>query len=785
MPPTLSERVDRTILVDPQDAMGLDTFELQYSKGRWLAPLEVIDELYDTLLRLPAKGQTNYITLGSCDSDVEIYCARKRSELVREPFAYTEEQAKSKLSAWLEKRGLTGCDQATNTETMAANDVVGDPAAENVSSAVDEAGAVRCLRERGYIVVPPCTSARNPGAITPPPPYTLHQSSSQPVQSVAVEAATPATLAIKRKRGDDRDAARAASCPSTPMHRSNSIKAAQTRDKSQELVVGDSDAEEEIISGPLRKKRRTTRTNKTRTTQKPTTPPRCAKTKSGTLTSTISYEAAAEVTGVGQKTVNSPHTDAENDADVSESDERERPAAGEGDQAVSVCSSLPKSTPEEIGALNLLSLHGSAANASPARSPVDQGEDSLFVPENARTEPEPVEPVAIAQHGETLSRAESPSAAPPQTGDDEDGASVSGWSASDRTLYRYFCKDVQTAEEQWDHHKVRQAMAKLREREPLLRPTFLRCLAIARKTMGERVICEWRKFQEQGWEKRRAHGSGIQGLETAPPAGSLPTPDPAWRDLVAAAYREFQEIFKAKTNDWKAHFQYRRAAVRLTGQYEAYAVLHDQRSSRRPSAPQHDRSMLLRTLFREMHPDWRNALASNFTDKQVKEQGYGYEWKTFVQTIQDGRRWTILTEHLGLGALLLIDTSGSNVYVQRQVPMPVFAAWVRLISRVRLDVNEVAARVVGYFDGMEDPSFYTNRKLRPLKLERRAYRACSPGEQFDFSGSEGSRTPTVDPGCLSRPGDGVVYGGDCLMDEFIESSPVKDDDFDNLLGLDA
>lgn len=328
-------------------------------------------------------------------------------------------------------------------------------------------------------------------------------------------------------------------------------------------------------------------------------------------------------------------------------------------------------------------------------------------------------------------------------------------------------------------------MAKLREHEPLLQPTFLKCLAIASKTMGERVICEWRKFQEQGWEKRRVHGSGIQAPESAPPASPLPTPNPARRELVAAAYREFQETFKAKTNDWKAHFQYRRAAVRLTGQYEAYAVLHDQRSSCRPSAPQHDRSMLLRSLFREMHPDWRNALASNFTDKQVKEQGYGYEWKTFVQTIQDGRRWTILTEHLGLGALLLIDTSGSNVYVQRQVPMPVFVAWVRLISRVRLDVNEVAARVVGYFDGMEDPSFYTNRKLRPLKLERHAYRACSPGEQFDFSGSEGSRTPTADPSFLSLPGDGVAYGGDCSMDEFIESSPVKDDDFDNLLGLDA
>lgn len=87
---------------------------------------------------------------------------------------------------------------------------------------------------------------------------------------------------------------------------------------------------------------------------------------------------------------------------------------------MSVCSSLPKSTPEEIGALNFLSLHVSAAKASPASSPVDQGEDGLFMPENTDTEPEPVEQVATAQRGETLPQAESPSVAPPQTGDDED-----------------------------------------------------------------------------------------------------------------------------------------------------------------------------------------------------------------------------------------------------------------------------------------------------------------------------------------------------------------------------
>jgi hypothetical protein len=107
----------------------------------------------------------------------------------------------------------------------------------------------------------------------------------------------------------------------------------------------------------------------------------------------------------------------------------------------------------------------------------------------------------------------------------------------------------------------------------------------------------------------------------------------------------------------------------------------------------------------------------------------------------------------------------------------VFIAWTKLISRVRLDMKEVAARVEGYYDSMEDPSFYTAWKLRLLKLERRAYRACSPGEQFEFSGSEGRRTPTVDPSHLTRPSNALVYEGDYTIDDFIRSSNLDDKDF--------
>ena len=99
-------------------------------------------------------------------------------------------------------------------------------------------------------------------------------------------------------------------------------------------------------------------------------------------------------------------------------------------------------------------------------------------------------------------------------------------------------------------------------------------------------------------------------------------------------------------------------------------------------------------------------------------------------------------------------------------------------------MKEVAARVEGYYDGMEDPSFYAARKLRPLKLERRAYCAQSLGEQFEFSGSEGRRTPTTDLSCLTQlvGGHASIYEEDCPMDDFIRLSSIDDEDFAILLG---
>lgn len=105
--------------------------------------------------------------------------------------------------------------------------------------------------------------------------------------------------------------------------------APQTRDGSSESVLGGEDAandDDVAVTAPSRKKRRaekTDKTNKSRPIQVPTTPPRCSKIEKGALTSIISYEAAAELTGEAQGTVDSPPTDSENDADVSDDDERE------------------------------------------------------------------------------------------------------------------------------------------------------------------------------------------------------------------------------------------------------------------------------------------------------------------------------------------------------------------------------------------------------------------------------------------------------------------------------
>jgi hypothetical protein len=808
--------------------------ELEHRRGRWLAPAELagfLEEVYETLLRqrLSAGDGPNYIVLGCHDSDKEIYCATERSRLTGRPFASTEEQAKEKLWMWLKKRASasterkqdTDAEPVTTSPVVAADRTAGGPATAG-SAVCDATGAlsadaslrsesilarteveaVEWLRTRGYVVAPPYASPNGPQNVGPPPSYLEHMqiSMSQPLPDTTGRTVAPAGPGEKRKRVDDWTAEMAETVTLPAMRAAPGVRTGGV-DGGSRTPDGDTDEDDDVVvvSAPLRKKRRNARTKGTvrkSPPQRPSAPPRRTKTRRTALSSVVSYEEAADVTGVDVQafdpvgsvdfggdeghgpTAEEEHPDVEVDPGehCTDGDRTAEPTEIRLRGLRLADDPPPSSSPEEeVVASSLLALRCSTDTAPFVGRVMDDGGDGPFVSEDPAAALRPIQPVSSPRLGDTITRAAGSTVVSLP-----DAMGVAEWSAEDRRLYRHFCEDVKAAEGQWNHPSTLQGMANLREKEPLLRPTFLKCLTIARKTMGEGVIYEWRNFQEQGWEKRRRHGFGLEGPEMVAPGNPRPTVEPARRDVVAEAYRQFKEATCATTTGWKACFRYRRAAIGLAVQYEAYIEVREGHPIHQVSSPQHDRSMLLRALFREMRADWRDTLPDGFTETQVRDQGYSYEWRAFNQTIQDGRRWNILSGNLGLGALLLIDTSKNNTYIQRQAPIPVFAAWTRLIPRVRLDVKDVAARVEGYYDGMEDPSFYTARKLRPLKLERHAYRACSPSEQFAFSGSEGGRTPTADPGRLIQPGGAQVCEGDCAMDDFIQSSMLDDEDFPDL-----
>lgn len=318
-------------------------------------------------------------------------------------------------------------------------------------------------------------------------------------------------------------------------------------------------------------------------------------------------------------------------------------------------------------------------------------------------------------------------------------------------------------------------MATLRKNDPDLYQTFYKCLGIAREAMGPAVQEEWRRFQTQGREKRRRLGYTEGDVGGTPFYGSLDTMDPTRRNLVQAVYRGFQDVSRAVTVTWKGYFQYRRACVHLFRHFEAYADLYDDQSSLAERRSHEDRIGLLRTLFREMQPDWRNVLPENFSEEQVKERGYGAEWSTLNDAVRYGRRWNILVQELGLGALLLINTTDNISYLQRRLPYPAFAAWVDLIRRIRPNIRQVAERVQGCYEGMEEDALYAMRPVRPLKLERHAYRTCSPDVQFEFSGSEGRRTPTADPNNLMLPSQAMEMEENAAMEELL-NAPYDEED---------
>lgn len=389
-----------------------------------------------------------------------------------------------------------------------------------------------------------------------------------------------------------------------------------------------------------------------------------------------------------------------------------------------------------ICARNLAVLRNSAPLADPE---IDDAGDTLFVPERGT-------------HEAPLAQSVRPALSTWST-DDEDTASIPTWTATDQRLYRQFCEDVRAAEAQEGNPRTRQGMASLWRREPDLQPTFRKCLGIADRTMGGRVVDEWRKFVAQGRERRAQHEGSDHSAETAVGGeGSL--------GVVQKAYGCYMEARKAKTATWKACFCYRRAAIGLVDQSDAYAKLPVKEPVDRLGASLTDTMVVHRSMFRDMNAQWRNALSSDFTEKQANEKGYGREWSDFKETLRDGRRWRIFSKHLGLCALLLVDTTDRTTYLQRELPIPVFTAWTQLIPRVVPEIKEVVGRMEGYYDRVEHADFFLG-KLRPLKLERN-YDVGNPSEFFEFSGSEGRRTPTADPSLLTKPSDamGLQYRSD-------------------------
>lgn len=369
----------------------MEALGLMEKKGRWqpedpdspsAAMVEVVEALHDTLLRNRLTRPDGYITLlGGCGDDApEIHCALKQSHAFQKPFAATEQEAKNKLLAWLEKQQLEQHGRGLGTQAPALlNDTIAVPSvAQEPPFAATEADAIQALRQRGYHIFH--------GSITPPPPYNKHASSSQPIRGNVREIATivSASRTNKRRRRDETGLA-TRSCPSTPDQgrytAALAIAHAAGRSPRHEIQDGEDegrdddenedatgghpdehdtdDADDNVSEAPTRhrKRQRTTMTRgvsaasapqakkqgtakptRARVLQRPTTPPRCRKTKQSTLTSVLSREEVADYAGIPLEDVGGmPVGGAETDGDTHEgmateegnSDEDGMPVPGE------------------------------------------------------------------------------------------------------------------------------------------------------------------------------------------------------------------------------------------------------------------------------------------------------------------------------------------------------------------------------------------------------------------------------------------------------------------------
>jgi hypothetical protein len=344
-------------------------------------------------------------------------------------------------------------------------------------------------------------------------------------------------------------------------------------------------------------------------------------------------------------------------------------------------------------------------------------ENSLFVSDASSYAQQPGTGPPVSQHTREKARAK---------------VDTSRWPAEEQRLYRSFCKDVEEAEKETAHRSTEGSMRRLRGEDEGLSATYEKCLSIARKVMGHWIVVQWQSFLETGRQRQQ------QRLRNAP----HDAPQCQWSRISADqldlsglarnAKRLFDEAGAAERDEWLSHFRYRRATIGLARICDGYATRGNKRPVEGATLNSRDASMRMRALFRHMdrrHAD-RLPLAPTSTD--IYSADLGKEWDKLNSLIKDGRRWLVLSQHLGgLGALLLIDTTNRKRYLERDLPLPVFTAWVKLVAKVRLNIQEVATRMEYYHDTLETPEHY-RRNLAPLKMERPPSRLTSPSTRFDL-----------------------------------------------------
>lgn len=312
------------------------------------------------------------------------------------------------------------------------------------------------------------------------------------------------------------------------------------------------------------------------------------------------------------------------------------------------------------------------------------------------------------------------------------------WTAEAQRLYRLFCHDVATAQKEGAHCRSKTAIRASREADTGLRAEFEKCLALARQTTSAWIVEQWVSFIEVGREKRKRHEASVQRAGASSPLDSS-TNIQGIPAIVATARRYFEEAREASYGKWQAAFQYRRAAVNLARTCDEYAKLQTKEKTGATDILSQDALMYQKALFREI--DQEHGCPKMTTTQQTR-------WRRFQNQVSDGRRWDILCQELGgFGALLLIDTRGYKFYIERAA-LPIFSAWVKLIPRVKLTIEEIAERMEGYYDGLADVNCYS-RHLPPLKLENPPSREASPSTRFERRRGPDRPSSTIDPRYLA------------------------------------